>query len=435
MTGEIPAGLAELSGLTSLRLGGNNFDDTCVPHDLKDNINIVSASNPPYCLSEVAKGIQADREALQAFYKYTSETEWDKYLGEIKKKFSDAGKEEWSESCYFGENGPEDLSRWCGVTTNEDGRVITLDFGGIGLLDGTVSLKGSIPPELGKMDELRLLDLSGGEDTGERLFEFIDIIEIGDKGGLTGAIPESLGNLPKLKVLNLSGNKLGKENKLDKEKLSGTVPISLANLFDTLDEMDLSDNDLQRGMRGLLEVDVDLPRLAGDWIKVNVSNNNWAGDEGEYWKEFEGEITRGFVDLGKLILTKKYPELGVTNAESLKNYFVEKGAKNIKARAVSQIAKGAAQSTSQRIIASVLIRGTTAVLATGSVVGWVVFAIDAGNIAFSVVSAGLDLFEATAGNIARKASEDIWGSDSFINYLACVNAPEGGTSQCEHLLE
>ena len=122
-----------------------------------------------------------------------------------------------------------------------------------------------------------MLDLSGGEDTGERLFEFIDIIEIGDKGGLTGAIPESLGNLPKLKVLNLSGNKLGKENKLDKEKLSGTVPISLANLFDTLDEMDLSDNDLQRGMRGLLEVDVDLPRLAGDWIKVNVSNNNWAG--------------------------------------------------------------------------------------------------------------------------------------------------------------
>ena len=128
LSGSIPRELGQLSSLVSLQLkmkgDGNEFDpSTCVPHALNKPGMTVSAGNPPYCQSdverraiEVQKGIKADREALVALYRSTSDTKWDDNLDEIREKFAAKNMDGWSGNCYFGENGPEDLSRWCGVT-------------------------------------------------------------------------------------------------------------------------------------------------------------------------------------------------------------------------------------------------------------------------------------------------------------------------------
>ena len=100
------------------------------------------------------------------------------------------------------------LDQWAGVTTDENGRVTGLE------LDN--NMRGSIPPELGNLDKLQRLDLSGNE--------------------LSGLIPSELGNLQNLQYLNLDDN-----------ELSGSIPPELGNL-QNLQYLNLDDNRL----RGLI---------------------------------------------------------------------------------------------------------------------------------------------------------------------------------------
>jgi len=94
-----------------------------------------------------------DRAALVALYEATTGGfDWDNWLCEAP------------------------LDQWAGVTTDEDGRVTGLE------LDN--NMRGSIPPELGTLDKLQRLDLSGNE--------------------LRGLIPSELGNLQNLQYLNLA---------------------------------------------------------------------------------------------------------------------------------------------------------------------------------------------------------------------------------------
>ena len=88
----------------------------------------------------------------------------------------------------------EPLGTWYGVDT-EGGRVTYLDLCG----PGGNNLRGTIPPDLGKLAHLRELRLSNNV--------------------LTGPIPAELGDLTELEVLRLSNN-----------VLSGPVPSSLGNL-------------------------------------------------------------------------------------------------------------------------------------------------------------------------------------------------------------
>ena len=123
------------------------------------------------------------------------------------------------------------LGEWEGVTTDDHGRVIGLDLGGLGTL-----LRGEIPAELGDLINLEELDLSAGS--------------------LEGAIPSEIGNLVNLQVLNLSLNSLSEEippelGRLENleqmvlwsNELSGEIPPELANLAN-LKTLNLSFNDL-----------------------------------------------------------------------------------------------------------------------------------------------------------------------------------------------
>ena len=105
-----------------------------------------------------------------------------------------------------------------------------------------VSLTGIIPPEIGELRELRVLNLEDNEFKGSLPAELgslvnLEILDLGDWAGgynnMTGGIPLQLGNLSNLKVLDLSGN-----------DFDGPIPPELSELA-KLEELHLESNPLQ----------------------------------------------------------------------------------------------------------------------------------------------------------------------------------------------
>ncbi len=119
------------------------------------------------------------------------------------------------------------VDRWRGVTVDgPQGRVTALRLRELGL-------NGRIPPELGRLDRLVLLDLA--------------------RNRLTGRIPPELGNLASLRNLRLSFN-----------ALTGAIPPELVKL-ENLEELWLRNNRLGGPVPvGLGEIDLSLLRLSGN---------------------------------------------------------------------------------------------------------------------------------------------------------------------------
>lgn len=176
--------------------------------------------------------VDTDREALEAFYDSTN-------------------GEDWDDSGIWGSANP--LADWPGVSVGEDGRVIELDLWAKGLT-------GEIPPELGDLSNLEVLELSENGLTGEIPSELGDLsylvhLSIWDNQ-LTGEIPPELGKLSNLDVLDLSDNQLTGEIPLELgdlsylvhlslwgNQLTGEIPSELGKLYD-LEYLDLSNNQL-----------------------------------------------------------------------------------------------------------------------------------------------------------------------------------------------
>ncbi len=171
-----------------------------------------------------------DRAALVALYEATDGSHW----GNNANWLSD-----------------EPLDSWYGVTTDDSGRVTTLDLAGIGLGGALLrnlrvrdrdlgtpdnlsdpdrdynepnrQIPQRIPPELGGLTNLHRLDLSGNHLTGQipsqlanlANLEFLSLID----NQLSGSIPEEFGTLPNLRWLWLSNN-----------RLTGGIPAELGGL-------------------------------------------------------------------------------------------------------------------------------------------------------------------------------------------------------------
>ena len=129
-----------------------------------------------------AGDVNTDRAALAALYNATNGSSW-------------------QDDTNWLSNGP--LGEWHGVSTDADGRVAGLDL-------RNNQLSGSIPSELGNLDNLVGLWLNGNQ--------------------LSGSIPSELGNLANLQELVLDSN-----------QLSGPIPSELGNLAN-LQELELRDN-------------------------------------------------------------------------------------------------------------------------------------------------------------------------------------------------
>ncbi|CAM9968462.1 unnamed protein product [Pylaiella littoralis] len=103
---------------------------------------------------------EMDRDVLLRLYQMTDGESWRRKKG-------------WAENA-------TDLGSWRGVTTNADGRVVKLKL-------QYLNLRGPLPPELGQLGAMEVLDLSSNS--------------------LSGTIPPKLGKLRALKRLKLRGRR------------------------------------------------------------------------------------------------------------------------------------------------------------------------------------------------------------------------------------
>ncbi len=121
------------------------------------------------------------------------------------------------------------LGEWYGVSTDNAGRVVSLDL-------RRSNLTGSIPPELGKLANLSYLNLSENELSGSIPPELGNLANLSSfsvySNELSGPIPPELGDLANLSSLLLTGN-----------ELSGPIPPELGNLAN-LSSLDLGRNAL-----------------------------------------------------------------------------------------------------------------------------------------------------------------------------------------------
>ena len=215
---------------------GWSSSDTAVV--LVDSAGLVTAAAPGTAMVTAASGdaqgtaeltvFEADRIALGAFYRATGGPNW---------KNSD----NWLTDAPLGD--------WYGVQTDSAGRVVTLELVGELTGQGWIShgLRGSIPPEIGRLSRLRVLFLFGNDLSGPIPSEFGNLSHLESvslaANALQGPIPAELGNLTNLFNISLSDNalegsipsELGNLPRvnvltLDRNRLTGPIPPELGNL-------------------------------------------------------------------------------------------------------------------------------------------------------------------------------------------------------------
>ena len=227
LSGVMPVSFGSLDVLRELRVDGNGGLGGRLPLSMTrlalrtlryDGTSLCAPAAPSFrsWLSSLASytgngeecAPLTDRDVLEALYHSAGGPDWDYSWG-------------WLET-------HEPLDDWHGVETDASGRVT-----GLSLYDN--GLTGEIPPELGDLANLEVLELTGN--------------------GLTGEIPPELGDLASLWWLGLSGNDLTGEIPpelgdldleglyLDNNDLTGEIPPELGDLAN-LEQLYLYRNDL-----------------------------------------------------------------------------------------------------------------------------------------------------------------------------------------------
>ncbi|XP_024969693.1 putative receptor-like protein kinase At3g47110 [Cynara cardunculus var. scolymus] len=167
------------------------------------------------------------------------------------------------------------------------------------LFMGSNQVSGGIPPSIGQLKGLGLINVSYNSLSGEippELGQLEDLQELVlSKNRLSSNIPNSLGNLGNLTKIDLSNNELG-----------GSIPISFRN-FTRIISIDLSMNKLS----GSIPTEVlDLPSLT---TILNLSSNSLTGSLPREIELLERVVT---VDLSDNHLSGNIPN-SIQNCKSL----------------------------------------------------------------------------------------------------------------------
>ena len=221
LRGGIPAELGGLANLQAMYLDGNELSGA-IPAELEGLSNLewlfLAGNQLTGCISDGLRHVQSNdlgtlglpncsEVALTALYNATGGANW-------------TNDTKWLSDRPLGE--------WYGVTTDDRGRVTEVNLH----LNGLV---GMVPPELGSLASLRVLDLWGNELT---------------------RLPQEIGNLSRLRLLNLNGNELTgdiqpwlgrltelRTLELSINQLTGEIPAELGELTN-LSFLSLEGNEL-----------------------------------------------------------------------------------------------------------------------------------------------------------------------------------------------
>ena len=176
-------------------------------------------------------------------------------LGPLIALYNATNGPEWADNENWLSDRP--LYDWFGLKVNVDGRVTEIDL-------GSNRLMGSLPPQLGDLDQLQRLDL------GDAFLNGVIPREIGrltqlqrlylERNELSGPIPHEIVTLPNLRYLNLSHNDLS----------GGLPPTILAS--ETLVDIDLENNRLTGRITGWFAQPSQLSviRLSGNRLDSEI---------------------------------------------------------------------------------------------------------------------------------------------------------------------
>lgn len=157
-------------------------------------------------------------------------------LGPLISLFNSTNGPEWRNKDNWLSDRP--LYEWYGLKVEADGRVTEIRL-------GSNDLEGTLPPELGELDQLKSIFITGNPGlTGPippelgRLTKLRDLTL--DRNDLTGPIPHELGNLPNPFGIYLEHNRLSGEIppgllrnmnrvKLGHNQLTGSIPSDFAD--------------------------------------------------------------------------------------------------------------------------------------------------------------------------------------------------------------
>ena len=341
LTSMIPPELGNLDRLDRLYLNDNQLEGTlpieltrldlsvfridatqlCVPEHSGFQIwleGISDARHPGYCKNP-------DREILTTFFNATTG---------------------WKERNRKGWLSDAPLDQWQGVQTDRNGRVtvLTTNIGSLCAgIEGTIPpelgkltylkvldlgcnrLTGTIPPELGDLSNLELLSLENNDLTGPLPSELGSLVSLEKlyiyyNENLDGPIPPEFGNLTKLDSLVLLGNaltgpippELGKLTELRRlslvrNNLNGPIPLELGNL-ENLVHLALSKNVLVGSippelgnLSNLVELFLGQNRLSGsipdelsrlhNLERLDLSDNNLLGTIPSWVGDLPGLVT------------------------------------------------------------------------------------------------------------------------------------------------
>ena len=185
LTGPLPQDLGMLSSLVELRVGDNPQLAGRLPMLLtRLGLNVFHYSGTGLCVPMDASfrdwvgGIASHRGTDDCVELSDREI--------LVKLYEETGGQEWLRSDNWLSDTP--LNQWYGVSTGPKGRVTHLHLFGN-------HLRGRIPPELGDLEYLELLDLSS-QPPGTRVVD-------ARTNTLLGSLPVELGKLSQLRVMNL----------------------------------------------------------------------------------------------------------------------------------------------------------------------------------------------------------------------------------------
>ncbi|KAM0058353.1 putative protein kinase RLK-Pelle-LRR-XI-1 family [Helianthus debilis subsp. tardiflorus] len=245
-TGEFPNWTGNLTGLTALSLGDNNFESSGIP----ENIGNLKNLNFLYL-----RGSQLTGEIPDSIFDLNNLGTLDLAGNKISGEFPVGITRLWALPLV------EMIDVSGNNFTGEISPVIGVSISLTQLLLFNNGFSGSVPAEIGELTRLEKVDLSNNKFSGQIPSQIRDLKQLSylhlEHNLFSGSIPVEIGECEKLVDLNLAGN-----------VLTGNIPASLAGVS-SLNALNLSQNQLTGGIPDKLRrlrlssIDLSVNRLSG----------------------------------------------------------------------------------------------------------------------------------------------------------------------------